>query len=81
MPDPEALKDDASPDKQGTQRQQQQQQQGGPGSGRAFQRVKAEEWLNKKARPFAAHIACHAAATLAVEATCLTSILRTLLCP
>ena len=58
MPDPEALKDDASPEKRGVQRQQQQQQQGGPGSGRAFQRVKAEEWLNKKARPLPVPSAC-----------------------
>ncbi len=57
MPDPEDLKDDASPQKRGTQRQQ-QQQEGGPGSGRAFQRVKAEEWLNKKARLCPVSIAC-----------------------
>ncbi len=43
VPDPEPLKgDDAS--------HRQQQPQGAPGSGRAFQRVKAEEWLNKKVR-------------------------------
>ena len=55
VPDPEALKDDASPQKRGAQRQQ---QQGAPGSGRAFQRVKADEWLDKKARHCPVLVAC-----------------------
>ena len=51
VPDPEPLKgDDAQQRGSGRQQQQQQQQQGAPGSGRAFQRVKAEEWLDKKVR-------------------------------
>ena len=48
MPDPEPLKGNSAAEQRGLQRQQ-QQQQGAPGSGRAFQRVKAEEWLDKKA--------------------------------